>query len=514
VALYHEPMSDTANPAKTPADNLREFSVGEIAQAVKRTVETTFDRVRIRGEIGRVTLAGSGHMYLSMKDDNAVLDCVAWRGTVNRFTHMPEQGLEMVATGRMTTYPGRSAYQLIIESIEPAGVGALMALLEQRRKQLAAEGLFAEERKKPLPYLPNVIGIVTSPTGAVIRDIMHRLRDRFPRHVLLWPVVVQGDAAAEQIATAIRGFNAIAPGGPVPRPDLLIVARGGGSVEDLWAFNEEAVVRAAAESDIPLISAVGHETDTTLIDYASDRRAPTPTAAAEMAVPVRAELETRVLDAQSRLIGGTARVLERLRSDVRGLSRGLPHPTRVIEQKTQDLDNAAETLRRVMTLSLSEHRGGVRELAHRLRHPRETIAEKRAALAQASAALRPGALGERLAQSGERLERVGRDLGRAFDQRMTEPQQRLGQFTKLLESLSYKGVLQRGYAVVRGGDGAPLSRAADVTHGATLAIEFADGAVAATAGEGALPPAPAKAAKPAPKPKAPRPAPIKQGDLF
>ena len=505
-------MSDTASPANTPADNLPEFSVGEIAQAVKRTVEQAFDRVRIRGEIGRVTVAGSGHMYLSMKDDNAVLDCVAWRGTVNRFTHMPEQGLEMVATGRMTTYPGRSAYQLIIESIEPAGVGALMALLEQRRKQLAAEGLFAEERKKPLPYLPGVIGIVTSPTGAVIRDIMHRLRDRFPRHVLLWPVVVQGDAAADQIATAIRGFNAMIADGPVPRPDLLIVARGGGSVEDLWAFNEEVVVRAAAESDIPLISAVGHETDTTLIDYASDRRAPTPTAAAEMAVPVRAELESRVLDAESRLIGGAARLLERMRNDVRGLSRGLPHPTRVIEQKTQDLDNLAETLRRVMTLALNKRHGDVRDLAQNLRRPEETIAKKQVALAEIGLSSRT--LDGMLQRSSLHLSRTGSDLARAFDQRMSEPQQRLGQLTKLLESLSYKGVLQRGYAVVRGQDGTPLSRAADVTHGAALAIEFADGPVAATAGEGAPPPSPPKAGKPKAKPKAPDPAPTKQGDLF
>jgi len=300
----------------------------------------------------------------------------------------------------------------------------------------------------------------------------------------------------------------------VPRPDLLIVARGGGSVEDLWAFNEEIVVRAAAESAIPLISAVGHETDTTLIDFASDRRAPTPTAAAEMAVPVRAELETRVLDAESRLVGSTARFMERLRGDVRGLSRGLPHPTRVIEQKTQDLDNAAETLRRVMTLSLNERTGAVRDLAHRLRHPRETIAEKRAALAQVSAALRPGAFDERLAQSGERLERAGRDLQRGFDRRMREPREHLGQLAKLLESLSYKGVLQRGYAVVRGQDGTPFTRAAEISHGAALALEFADGAVPATAGAGAPPPASRPSAAKKPQTAKPKPPPANQGDLF
>ena len=268
--------------------NLPEFTVSELSGAVKRTIEGAFDRVRVRGEIGRVTQAGSGHMYLSMKEENAVLYCVCCKATVSRLAHRPEQGLEIIATGRLTTYPGRSSYQLVIEHIEPAGVGALMALLEARRKALAAEGLFDEERKKPIPYLPSVIGVITSPTGAVIRDIMHRLRDRFPRHVLLWPVVVKGEAAAGQVAAAIRGFNALPPDGPVPSPDLLIVARGGGSIEDLWAFNEEIVVRAVAESTIPLISAIGHETDTTLIDFVSDRRAPTPTAAAEMAVPVRA----------------------------------------------------------------------------------------------------------------------------------------------------------------------------------------------------------------------------------
>jgi len=501
-------------PAPQSADNLPELSVSEISRAVKRTVEQAFDRVRVRGEIGRVTVAGSGHMYLSMKEENAVLDCVCWRNTVNRLTHMPEQGLEMVATGRLTTYPGRSSYQLVIESIEPAGVGALMALLEQRRKQLASEGLFAEERKQPIPYLPAVIGVVTSPTGAVIRDIMHRLRDRFPRHVLLWPVAVQGEAAAGQVAAAIEGFNSLPPDGPVPRPDLLIVARGGGSIEDLWAFNEEAVVRAAAASTIPLISAVGHETDTTLIDFASDRRAPTPTAAAEMAVPVRAELEARLLDAEGRLVGAAGRRLERLRGELRGLERGLPHPVRLVEQKAQDLDNATESLRRVMTLALSEHRGAVRDLAHRLRHPRETIAEKRAALAQATAGLRPNALAERVATASQHLDRTARDLRRNLTARLDEPQRKLSQLAKLLESLSYRSVLERGYAVVRAEAGAPLTRAAMVTDGAALAIEFADGTVGATADSGTAPPP--KPPRPAPKPKAkaPPPEPGDQGDLF
>ena len=494
--------------ADTPG-NLPEFTVSELSGAVKRTIEGAFDRVRVRGEIGRVTQAGSGHMYLSMKEENAVLDCVCWKATVSRLAHRPEQGLEMIATGRLTTYPGRSSYQLVIEHIEPAGVGALMALLEARRKALAAEGLFDEERKKPIPYLPSVIGVITSPTGAVIRDIMHRLRDRFPRHVLLWPVVVQGEAAAGQVAAAIRGFNALPPDGPVPRPDLLIVARGGGSIEDLWAFNEEIVVRAVAESTIPLISAIGHETDTTLIDFVSDRRAPTPTAAAEMAVPVRAELAGRVLEGEQSLVSASARLLERLRSELRGLVRGLPHPSRLVEQKTQDLDNRAESLRRVMALLLQERRGAVRDLAHRLPQPRETIADKRTALAHAVAGLRHQGLVERLSLSRDRLARARRDLDRCLAARMDDPRRRLGELSKLLESYSYKGVLDRGFAVVRDASGTPLTRAAAVPAGAALAIEFADGETAAIAG--GAPTGPSSASRPKPRPPG---ATGRQGDLF
>ncbi|MCB1369283.1 MAG: exodeoxyribonuclease VII large subunit, partial [Rhodobacteraceae bacterium] len=270
-----------------PGGNAPEFTVSEISGAVKRVIEGEFGRVRVRGEIGRVSRPASGHLYLDLKDDRAVLAAVIWKGTVRGLAVLPEEGMEVVCTGRLTTFPGSSRYQMIIEDLAPAGIGALMAMLEKRRAALAAEGLFDESRKRPLPYLPEVIGVVTSPSGAVIRDILHRLRERFPRPVLIWPVTVQGEKCAAEVAAAIRAFNALTPGGPVPRPDVLIVARGGGSLEDLWGFNEEIVVRAAAESAIPLISAVGHETDTTLIDFASDRRAPTPTAAAEMAVPVR-----------------------------------------------------------------------------------------------------------------------------------------------------------------------------------------------------------------------------------
>jgi exodeoxyribonuclease VII large subunit len=300
--------------AALPVSNLPELSVSELSQAVKRTMETTFDRVRVRGELGRVTVAKSGHFYADLKDANAVLSVVMWKGSLSQLKFRPEEGLEVIAEGRLSTFPGKSSYQLIADRMEPAGVGALLAQLERLKAKLAAEGLFAESRKKPIPFLPRTIGVVTSPTGAVIRDILHRLSERFPRRVILWPVLVQGEHAAGQVAAAIQGFNALT--GDL-RPDVLIVARGGGSIEDLWAFNEEIVVRAAAESVIPLISAVGHETDTTLIDFASDLRAPTPTGAAEKAVPVRAELIARVETLGGRLGGGLARGVELRRSQFR-----------------------------------------------------------------------------------------------------------------------------------------------------------------------------------------------------
>ena len=300
--------------------NIPEYTVSEISAAVKLSVEQAFDRVRVRGEVSRISRPASGHVYFRLKDENAVIDAICWRGVAGKLRYPPEDGLEMICTGRLTTYPGRSSYQIIVDHIEPAGEGAMLKLLEERRKALAAEGLFDEDRKAPLPYLPQVVGVVTSPSGAVIRDILHRLADRFPRRVLLWPVAVQGEKAAAEIAHAIEGFNRIEPGGAVPRPDVLIVARGGGSLEDLWPFNEEIVVRAAAASAIPLISAIGHETDTTLIDFAADLRAPTPTAAAEMAVPVRTELIARVLELGGRMIGAMARDQEARHGELRGLS--------------------------------------------------------------------------------------------------------------------------------------------------------------------------------------------------
>jgi len=508
-------IMDPETTATSP-DNVPEFSVSEIAQAIKRTIEGAFDRVRVRGEISRVTTAASGHMYLSLKDDKAVLDAVCWRNTANQLRHRPEQGLEMIATGRLTTYPGRSAYQLVIEHIEPAGVGALMALLEERRKKLAAEGLFDDARKQPIPWLPDVIGVVTSPTGAVIRDIMHRLRERFPRHVLLWPVTVQGETAAGEVAAAIRGFNALEAGGPVPRPDVLIVARGGGSVEDLWAFNEEIVVRAAAESSIPLISAIGHETDTTLIDFAADRRAPTPSAAAEMAVPVRAELEVRVLEAEQRMVGAAQRRLDRWRADLKGLARGLPDPVRLVENAVQDLDNATESLRRVAVVYLGERRHLLRDLAERLRHPRELLADKRAALAKAAAGLRPRALAERVGQRRNDVARLAREMNQVVTRRLDERARHVDQLGKLLAGLSYERTLHRGFAVVRAAEGDVITRAAQIAPGMALSLELQDGQRRVTADDGGC--APTSKAKPVAKPKAARkadpPAGDDQGALF
>ena len=467
---------DSAAGGTALPGNVPEFSVSEISMAVKRTLEGTFERVRVRGEISGFKRAASGHLYMSMKDENAVLDAVCWRGTAGKLSIAPEDGMEVIATGRITSYPGRSKYQIVIESLELAGEGALLKLLEDRRRKLAAEGLFAEERKQALPFLPQVIGVVTSPTGAVIRDILHRLADRFPRRVLVWPVLVQGEGAAEQVAAAIRGFNALpAAGGPLPRPDLLIVARGGGSLEDLWAFNEEIVVRAAAESEIPLISAVGHETDTTLIDYAADRRAPTPTAAAEMAVPVRRDLLIQSGDLQRRLLAAATRLLEERRVQVEGLGRGLVDPRRLLEDMSQRLDERAERLKGAWTALVKDRQARVDRLFAGLPHPRQLLAVKT----------------EQLAGPAARLEFL---RPRLLDERRRE----LDGLNRVLESVSYKKVLQRGYAVVRGPQGAITAPEA-VTPGLALELEFATGRAAAIGGgepAGAAAPA-AKAARPA-----------------
>ena len=339
-----------------------EYTVSELSHKLKRTIEDEFSFVRVRGEISKVTVAKSGHLYTALKDADAVLDAICWKGTMSKLGLKPEEGMEVVCTGRLTTYPGRSNYQLIIETMELAGQGALLKMLEERKKKLAAEGLFAAERKKKIPFLPDTIGVITSPTGAVIRDIMHRLNERFPRRVLLWPVVVQGAGAAVAVAKAIEGFNSIPEGDPL-RPDVLIVARGGGSLEDLMPFNDEIVVRAAAASKIPLISAVGHETDTTLIDYASDLRAPTPTAAAEKAVPVRTELQAAVMERQQRMFVSVQRLVQRHQLHVQGLSRGLGDPKRLLEHALQKLDNLSGRLDAGLYNWLQQKSARVKELA-------------------------------------------------------------------------------------------------------------------------------------------------------
>ncbi len=441
--------------AASRVSNLTEVSVSELAQAVKRTMEQTFDRVRVRGELGRVLIAKSGHLYVDLKDENACVSTVMWKTNVAQLKFKPEEGLEVVAEGRLSTYPGRSQYQLIADRMEPAGAGALLAQLERLKQKLAAEGLFAAERKKPIPYLPRVIGVVTSPTGAVIRDILHRISERFPRRVLLWPVLVQGQEAAGQIARAIEGFNRL--DGDL-RPDVLIVARGGGSIEDLWAFNEEIVVRAAAASAIPLISAVGHETDTTLIDFASDLRAPTPTGAAEKAVPVRAELLERLRSLDGRLQGGVSRMLERRRADVRALGARLPRPEALFQIARQRHDRAAERL----TAAL--------------------LANTRAAQAKydrTAARLRPDMLTNAIARRRERIDLLSARLAPAMRRALEQRGQSLASAGRMLESLSHKSVLARGFAIVTRADGTLVRSVADAPPGEAVEISFADGAAPA-----------------------------------
>ncbi len=452
------------DPGANSQTNLPEYSVSEISFALKRTIEDAYGYVRIRGEIsGYRGPHSSGHAYFALKDEKARIEAVVWRGVFGRLRFKPEEGMEVVATGKLTTYPGSSKYQIVIDALEPAGVGALMALLEERRKKLAAEGLFDEARKKRPPFLPRRIGVVTSPTGAVIRDILHRLGDRFPVDVLVWPVRVQGETSAAEVAAAIAGFNALLPDGPVPRPDLLIVARGGGSLEDLWSFNEEAVVRAAAASKIPLISAVGHETDWTLIDHAADLRAPTPTGAAEIAVPVRADLLATVDDIAGRLRGAVRRLADARRSELRAAERGLPQLRDLMALPRQRTDMAAGRLVQALVVAV----------------------ERKAALAaRAAARLSAAALKARLARSGDRLADLSGRLNRASRQIVEPRRTALGGLSKLMQSLSYRSVLARGYALVRDANGTALRAAAAIAPGAVLDIEFHDGRVPAVAGPG------------------------------
>jgi exodeoxyribonuclease VII large subunit len=492
--------------------NAPAFTVSELSSALKRTVEDAYGHVRVRGEIsGFRGPHSSGHCYFALKDESAKIEAVIWKTAHARMRFKPQEGLEVIATGKLTTYPGSSKYQIVIEAIEPAGIGALMALMEERKRKLGAEGLFDEARKQLLPWLPEVIGVVTSPTGAVIRDILHRLQDRFPRRVLVWPVRVQGEGSAEQIAAAIRGFNALAHGGRVPRPDLLIVARGGGSLEDLWSFNEEIVVRAAAESMIPLISAVGHETDITLIDFAADKRAPTPTAAAEMAVPVRSELLVEVDGLARRRLLCWQRAQEGRRNELRAAARALPAAAELLAIPRQRLDSGSASLPRALKANTHAHfrrfaaasarltvrvlRGQLTQARHRLtvsgermtHSGRAVLANRRNRFAGLEIRLKASKLSnaqaqrQRIARDRERLLRLAERARRALSTAMQRLQARVAHNGQLLGALSYRGVLARGFALVRDEQGHPIHTAASVGPGSRLELEFADGRVAANA---------------------------------
>jgi exodeoxyribonuclease VII large subunit len=466
--------------------NVPEFTVSELSFALKRQLEGAFPRVRVRGEISRPSFPPSGHCYFRVKDENAVIEAVCWKTTLPRLGCKIEEGMEVIATGRITTYPGSSRYQIVVDRLELAGEGALLKLLEDRRRKLAAEGLFDAGRKRALPFLPEVVGVVTSPTGAVIRDILHRVSDRFPRRVLLWPVAVQGERAAGEVAAAIAGFNRLPQRGPVPRPDVLIVARGGGSLEDLWAFNEEIVVRAAAASTIPLISAVGHETDTTLIDFAADRRAPTPTAAAEMAVPV---------DFGKRTVACMNRLLREASLAVTGLARGLGDPLRLIEERQQRLDVCGERLK-LATQQLVERRGEALAAA-RLVGPHVVIARKEQFLLTEGRALK-GTMDRfksDLDRSSVTIGQLAERLRRCAAELLERGGQRVEQLGKLLESYSFHSVLNRGFVLVRDQDNRPVLTAGETQAGDTLTLEFADGKVGARVTDGV---------RPTSKPAAPR----------
>ncbi|MGO4909091.1 exodeoxyribonuclease VII large subunit [Pseudorhodobacter sp. W20_MBD10_FR17] len=538
-------MSDLFEDGPAPTGNSPEFTVSELSGAVKRVIEGEFGLVRVRGEIGRVSRPASGHMYFDLKDDRSVIAAISWKGQVSKMQVRPEEGMEVVATGRMTTFPGQSKYQLIVESIAPAGAGALMAMLEARRIALAAEGLFDASRKRALPYLPKVIGVVTSPSGAVIRDILHRLRDRFPRHVLIWPVAVQGQACAPEVAAAIRGFNAITPGGPVPRPDLIIVARGGGSLEDLWGFNEEIVVRAAAESRISLISAVGHETDTTLIDFASDMRAPTPTAAAEMAVPVRMELIAGLDGQGARLSRAVVQMVGLRGQRLRDLGRALPQLDRLTQAAAQRFDLWSGRLGGALVLATSAKRSALDRAAGPMR-PKllldlvvrrgDRLEERGRALTHAQTR-RMERAGERLAVVSQRLAPAldrafadaGRDIARSRDKlvgldarlqaapalRLADLGKRLHALDRTRQTLGYAETLRRGYAVVRGEAGVITTKIAAAKAGA-LEIEFHDGrfAVGASTPSNPTPPKPSPKTASKTPPKEPPAESGGQGSLF
>ncbi|MEH6700892.1 exodeoxyribonuclease VII large subunit [Parasphingorhabdus sp.] len=470
-------------------DNAPPLSVSEISGALKRVVEDRFGYVRIKGEISGFKRAASGHVYLALKDDKAVIDGVMWKGNAGRLPFQPEDGVEVVVSGKLTTYPGRSKYQVVIDKMELAGEGALMALFEKLKAKLLAEGLFDQDRKKAIPFLPKTIGVVTSPTGSVIRDILHRLADRCPSHVIVWPVLVQGEGAAKQISHAIRGFSDMAPDGPVARPDLVIIARGGGSIEDLWSFNEEIVVRAVADCAIPIISAVGHETDTTLCDFAADLRAPTPTAAAEMAVPVRAEWLATLSESKARMARSVQRSLNTAQERLEAQRRLMPALTDLLRPHQQRVDEVSERMKYGMS---------------------QNIAHARSRFSASAGALRPSILQQRLARSQERFKRL--DLPVSLVQRpLDSARQRLDALWRLAEQVSPDGPLKRGYARVSGPDGGLIANRAAALKAGHLDLHFQDGTVGASVTDAApAKPKPAQASASRVK----KPSDDRQKDLF
>ena len=524
-------------PQSRAGRNVAELTVSELAFALKRTIEESYGHVRLRGEVfGYRGPHSSGHCYFSLKDDKAKIDAVVWKGIFNALRFKPEEGLEVVVTGKVTTYPGSSKYQIVIESLEPAGAGALMALLEERKKKLAAEGLFDEARKKPLPFLPKVVGIVTSPTGAVIRDMLAGFAERFPAHVVVWPVRVQGETSAKEVADAIRGFNAIAPGGRLPRPDVLIVARGGGSLEDLWGFNEEVVVRAAAASRIPLISAVGHETDWTLIDLVADARAPTPTKAAEWAVPKHSDLLQRVGEHGGRLALVIRRLIEAERRHLITLARALPRPADLVALPRQRFDSAAGRLPRALAANTQAHGTRLARISGRLapqlvrqrlvraRDRIETLRRftmqalrrgaevRRARLDTAGVRLKPQTLMLELRRAGKRSVELKGRLAAAVAARLTVARRALDAEQKLLVSLSHRSVLARGFALVRDEAGRMVRSAAAIGEGQRFELELADGRRNVRAEEHVTAP-PAPPSRPQRSPSGDR-GPGGQGQLF
>lgn len=517
-----------------PASNAPEYTVSALSAALKRTVEDAYGYVRVRGEIsGYRGPHSSGHAYFTLKDDKARLDAVIWRTGMQRIRFKPEEGLEVIATGRLTTFPGKSNYQMVIETLEPAGVGALMALLEERRRRLAALGMFDASKKRPIPFLPRLIGVVTSPTGAVIRDILHRLADRCPTSVVLWPVRVQGETAADEVAAAINGFNSLPLAGvPIGRPDVLIVARGGGSLEDLWPFNEEVVLKAAAAGSIPLISAIGHETDTTLLDLVADMRAPTPTGAAELAVPVRAELVARIDKDTHRGRVAMGRVLELGRREMVAIARALPGPDDILAAPRRTIDELSARLGRSLSANALAQRGrfdrvagglsptglarSIDQMRSRLNAASDRKAQalnvhaerKRGALALWARRLRPEPVADRLTAARQRIRELDARQKRALRQSLVLAWQRLEALDKLLDafSLSKESILARGFALVHRSDGSIVSLASELPRGGAIELEFADGRAAAMAGTGAVSPKRPRRRTMAPSPD--------QGSLF